>query len=81
VSASPVAANGSWRLQLGAFSQRGSAQALFNRVSGRPALAGRRAFYIAAGPVTRLQIGPFESRAAAQSACAAIKPQACFPTK
>jgi cell division septation protein DedD len=71
-------ASGDWRIQLGAFAQRGSAEALYKRLSGNSALAGRRAFYVAAGKVTRLQVGPFETRAAAQSACSALH-AACFP--
>jgi cell division septation protein DedD len=73
------AAKGAWRVQLGAFSQRGSAEALYRKLSGNGALAGRQAFYVPAGAVTRLQVGPFESRAAAQAACSALKGQACFP--
>ena len=73
------AAKGAWRVQLGAFSQRGSAEALFRKLSGNGALAGRQAFYVPAGAVTRLQVGPFESRASAQAACSALKGQACFP--
>ena len=80
-SPAPAAATGAWRIQLGAFGQRGAAEALYKRVAGRPALSGRRAFYVPAGAVTRLQIGPFETRAAAQEACAALKPQPCFPAK
>jgi cell division septation protein DedD len=72
------AASGAWRIQLGAFSQKGSAEALYRKVSGNGALAGRKPFYVAAGAVTRLQVGPFESSAAAQTACNALK-QACFP--
>jgi TPR repeat protein len=72
------AKSGAWRIQLGAFSQRASAEALFKRLSGTSALAGRQAFYIPVGAITRLQVGPFESRAAASAACAAVK-QACFP--
>lgn len=68
--------SGSWRIQLGAFSQRSSAEALFRKLSGR--LPGRQAFYIAAGAVTRLQVGPFESKAAAAAACQSVG-QACFP--
>jgi cell division septation protein DedD len=71
-------ASGMWRIQLGAFSQRGSAEALFKKLAGSGAVAGRQAFYVPAGAVTRLQVGPFESRAAAQAACNALK-QACFP--
>lgn len=73
-----VAASGAWRIQLGAFSQRGSAEALYRRVSASAALAGRRPFYIPVGSMTRLQVGPFESRASAAAACRAVG-QACFP--
>lgn len=72
-----AAAGGKWRVQLGAFSQKGSAQALYSRLSG--ALGGRQAYYIPAGNVTRLQVGPFASRAEAGAACARLKGQACFP--
>jgi TPR repeat protein len=73
------AKSGNWRVQLGAFSQRSSAEALFKKLQGTTALSGRSASYVAAGPVTRLQVGPFESRAAAASACNALKGQPCFP--
>lgn len=73
-----VAAHGNWRIQLGAFSQRSSAEALYRRLAGKAALAGRSADYIAAGPVIRLQVGPYESRAAAAAACSGIG-TACFP--
>jgi cell division septation protein DedD len=74
-----VAASGGWRIQLGAFSQRASAETLFRKLSG--ALAGRQPFYVAAGPVIRLQVGPYPSRAAALAACASLsaRGQACFP--
>lgn len=75
------AASGDWRVQLGAFSKRSSAESLFDKLSGKPVLTGRSAFYVSAGPVTRLQVGPFESQAAAQGACNALKPQACFPVR
>jgi hypothetical protein len=73
-----VAASGAWRIQLGAFSQRGNAEALYRKLAGTGALAGRKPFYVAAGPVTRLQVGPFESKAAAEAACKAVA-SACFP--
>lgn len=74
-------ASGAWRIQLGAFSNRSSAEALFKRLSSTAALAGRRSFLIPAGAVTRLQAGPFASRAAAAAACSALaaKGQPCFP--
>jgi cell division septation protein DedD len=76
-----AAATGAWRVQLGAFSKRASAETLFKRLAGNAALAGRQPFYVAAGAITRLQAGPFESRAAAAAACAALsaKGQPCFP--
>ena len=76
--ATAVAASGAWRIQLGAFSQRGSAEALYQKLSGKPALAGRRAYYIPVGAITRLQVGPFESKPAAAAACKAVG-TACFP--
>jgi cell division septation protein DedD len=74
-----AAASGKWRVQLGAFGQRKSAEALFGRLSGK--LAGRQAYYVPAGGVVRLQAGPFESRAAANSACVRLAPQPCFPVE
>lgn len=80
-AASPPPATGSWRIQLGAFSQRSSAEALFKRLSGTGALSGRQMILVPAGAVTRLQAGPFASKAAAASACLSLtaKGQACFP--
>jgi cell division septation protein DedD len=79
-SSAPAAApptGGGWRIQLGAFSQRSSAEALFRKLSG--SLSGRQPAYVAAGAVTRLQVGPYPSRAAASAACAALHGQPCFP--
>lgn len=73
-----TAVSGGWRIQLGAFSQRASAETLYQRVSAKPALAGRVPYYIASGAVTRLQVGPFQSKAAAGAACGAIGVP-CFP--
>ena len=74
--ASPIA--GDWRIQLGAFSQRSGAEALYQRISGKAAVAGRRPFYVAAGNIIRLQVGPYASRGAAQAACGLLG-SACFP--
>ena len=74
--AAAPAPTGAWRVQLGAFSQRSSADALYRKLSG--ALGGRQAFYIPVGPITRLQVGPYPSRAAAQAACNVLRPQPCF---
>lgn len=83
IAASPnsPATNGKWRIQLGAFSQRSSAEALFRRLSSSAPVAGRQQYLVAAGSVTRLQVGPFPSRAAAAAACSSLsaRGQACFP--
>jgi TPR repeat protein len=75
-AAAQGAASGAWRIQLGAFAQRGSAEALFQRLAAR--LSGKRPFYIPAGNITRLQVGPFESKTAAAAGCRAVA-TACFP--
>ena len=78
--AASLAADGGWRIQLGAFSKRSSAEALYQRLAGSPPVAGRKHYLVPAGGVTRLQVGPFESRAAATAACKTLsaKGQACF---
>lgn len=70
-----------WRVQLGAFSNRASAEALYKRLSSNAPVAGRQLHLLPAGAVTRLQVGPFESKAAASAACKALsaRGQACFP--
>ena len=77
--AAQPAANGSWRVQLGAFSARASAEAQFAKVSAK--LPGRQAYFVPAGKVIRLQAGPFENRAAATAACAKLSPTPCFPVE
>lgn len=76
-----TATNGAWRIQLGAFSRRASAEGLFGRLSKSGPVAGLNATYARAGAMTRLQAGPFASKAAAAAACASLakKGQACFP--
>jgi len=77
----PSASTGTWRIQLGAFSRRSSAEDLYRKLSGSPAIAGHPPFYVPAGAVTRLQVGGFATRAAASSACASLKGQPCFPVE
>jgi hypothetical protein len=79
-AASSPAKAGAWRIQLGAFSQRGSAEALFRKLAASAPVAGRDMVLVPAGAVTRLQVGPFESKAAASAACAALsrRGQPCF---
>lgn len=76
-TSAPVAAAGAWRVQLGAFSARASAVALWSRLSSR--LSGAQPSYIAAGNVVRLQAGPYANRAAAERVCASLRPQPCIP--
>lgn len=73
-----VATGGGWRVQLGAFGKRASAETLFRSLSGG-ALAGRQAYYVPVGAMTRLQAGPFATKAEASVACARLSGQACFP--
>jgi uncharacterized protein len=82
-AATPAPASGRWRIQLGAFSKRSSAEALYARLSGAEPVSGRQAFYVPAGAVTRLQVGPFPTRAAAAAACSRLEPrgQPCFPVE
>jgi hypothetical protein len=79
--AATIPANGAWRIQLGAFAQRSSAEALFRKLSGSAPVAGRQQFLVAAGTVTRLQVGPYSSKAAASAACGtlSVRGQPCFP--
>lgn len=76
-----AAATGPWRIQLGAFSKRSAAEALYGDLRGSAPVAGHQPVYQPVGSVTRLQIGGFSSRAAAQAACAQLssKGHACFP--
>ena len=69
----PAAANGPWRVQLGAFSVRANAEQLWNRLRGRSELAGSQRLMIPAGRVTKLQAGGFATRGAADAACRALK--------
>ncbi|MEK6541150.1 MAG: SPOR domain-containing protein, partial [Pseudomonadota bacterium] len=73
----PAATSGAWRVQLGAFSARASATALWSRLSAR--MNGATPSYIAVGNVVRLQAGPYATRAAAERVCASVRPQPCFP--
>jgi TPR repeat protein len=77
----PAAASpsGKWRIQLGAFSKRASAEQLYRKLSSSPALSGHQPFYVPAGGITRLQVGGFATRAAAAAACESLKGQPCFP--
>ena len=65
----PAPARGGWKVQLGAFRDRGNAEALWRTVRGK--LANAAPAYVAGGGVTRLQATGFASKAEAQRACTA----------
>jgi len=71
-TAAPAARTGDWRIQLGAFSERPRAEALWRRLANQSsALAALQPYLVRAGSLTRLQAGPFQTRAEAQRACRA----------
>lgn len=72
-----AASAGAFRIQLGAFRDRAAATDLFARLA--PRLGGAAMTLVPSGEMTRLQAGPYPTRAAASAACAALKPQPCFP--
>jgi TPR repeat protein len=80
-TASMTAAGPGWRLQLGAFSTRAAAEALFRKLSASGLIAARQPSYVAAGKITRLQVGFYRSRADAAAACRDLvsRGQPCFP--
>ena len=65
----PVATDGNWRIQLGAFSNQANAVRAWESLAGR--LGGLSVNYVRAGNIVRLQAGPLADKAAAQRACAA----------
>ena len=86
-SAAPVSASarmtGDWKLQLGAFGERGNADRLASRLTGNAALAGARVEQEPAGRLTKVMAVGYPSRGAAQDACAALKRggQDCLVTR
>ncbi|HUE78734.1 MAG TPA: SPOR domain-containing protein [Sphingomicrobium sp.] len=79
--ATAAAAGPGWRLQLGAFSTRAAAEALFRKLSASGMIAGAQPAYVTAGKITRLQVGSYPSRSAAAAACRGliVRGQPCFP--
>ena len=76
-----LAATG-WRVQLGAFSQKGmAAESWAGLKSAQPAVvAGAEPIYAEAGNMVRLQLGPFASRDDAKRLCARLQAvgRTCF---
>ena len=77
------AASGPWKLQLGAFGVAGNAEKLWDRLSGRPELAGKKRLLVPAGRLTKLQAGGYATRGAAAEACERLQRsgQACIVTR
>jgi cell division septation protein DedD len=71
-SAPAHVASGPWRVQLGAFSIGANADAMWNRVKGRPELSGHPRINAGSGKVTRLLAGGFATEAAAKAACSKL---------
>ena len=76
--ASAGPATGGWRIQVGAFNDRASAEAAYRKLAGNAALTGRSPQYIPFKQFIRLRIGPFASKAGAAAACSALH-TACYP--
>lgn len=79
-----VARNGSWRVQLGAFSEEARARALWNSLRGKvSSLSTYQLFLVKGGAMTKLQAGPLASNAEAARLCGAIKAAGadCMPRK
>jgi len=76
-------AGGAYRVQLGAFAQKGNADAQWARLRTRAELAGHPRIDLAQGGVTRLLAGGFASPAEAARACAALKSAGfdCIPAR
>ncbi len=86
-AASPVAPTASlgkagWRVQLGAFSQKGMAAEAWTALkNAQPAVvAGTEPIYAEAGKMVRLQLGPFASRDDAKRLCGKLQTvgRSCF---
>lgn len=79
--ASGAADGPGWRLQLGAFSTRAAAEALYRKLSSGGVIAAQQPAYVAAGKITRLQVGFYRTRTDAAAACRGLvsRGQPCFP--
>jgi TPR repeat protein len=80
--ARPGVATPGWRVQLGAFSQKGlAAEAWTTLKNAQPAVvAGTEPIYAEAGKMVRLQLGPFASRDDAKRLCGKLQTvgRSCF---
>lgn len=74
-----------WRVQIGAYTRRATAEAAWTAVkTEQKAVVGKAApIFAVDGNITKLQLGPYPSMAAARDACArlAFSGRACFVTQ
>lgn len=72
--ARPAATGGSWRVQLGAFSNEANARRRWNEIRRRVgALSGLTVAYPRAGNVVRVRAGSFATRDAANRVCSSVR--------
>ncbi len=80
--ATPSAVTSGWRVQLGAYSQKGLAAEAWTglKTEQGPIVAGVEPIYAQVGDMVRLQIGPFASRADAGRLCSRLQAagRSCF---
>lgn len=70
----PASADGTWRVQLGAFSNAANADKLWQKVAKNVAeLTDLKPILKTDGALTRLQAGPFTSKASALEICKKLK--------
>lgn len=82
-SAPKIAANGKWRVQIGAFAEAGGAQRMWKKLTGKVSgLSAYQHYMVKAGAITRLQAGPFANQADAAALCRRIRAvgEQCLPT-
>lgn len=73
-SANVAAAEGQWRIQLGAFGEEANAKKLWTALEGRISeFASLQPYLKAVGNLTRLQAGPFANKTAADAMCNKVK--------
>lgn len=73
-SSPPISSGGSWRVQLGAFSEESRAEAQWESASAKVgALAGRQHYLVKSGRLTRLQAGPLANEGEAEKLCEAVR--------
>ncbi|WP_159978603.1 MULTISPECIES: SPOR domain-containing protein [unclassified Novosphingobium] len=77
------AANGPWRVQLGAFGVASNAEALWAKVKGRPEMAGHAKALTPAGKLLKLQATGFASKTDADAACSRLSASGfmCLPVR